>query len=82
MTRRVQIDRLELDMRGIAPGDAEAAARLLGPALAEAVARHRLAAAPADRVDAGRVETTERRDPQALATRMAGQIAQRLGGKS
>lgn len=37
--RRLRIDRLELDLRGIAPATAEAAARLLGPALAKALAQ-------------------------------------------
>jgi hypothetical protein len=82
MRRRVHIDRLELDIRGIAPADAEAVARLLGAALARTVARRRLAATAVDRLDAGRIETSHRRDPHALAERMAGHIVQRLGDKS
>jgi hypothetical protein len=82
MTRRVHIDRLDLDLRGIAPADAEAAARLLGPALARALAGRHPTAGSTDRLDAGRIETTRRPDPQQLATQMAGHLAGRLGDKS
>src|SRR6476620_2537187 len=52
-SRRVRIDRLELDLRGIAPATAEAAVRALGPALAAALAPARGQMVPAARVDAG-----------------------------
>ena len=51
--RRLRIDRLELDLRGIAPATAEAATRALGPALADALAPHHAHIAPAERIDAG-----------------------------
>jgi len=82
MRRRVHIDRLELDMRGISPADAEAVARLLGPALARTVAHRRLAATAVDRLDAARIETSHRRDPHGLAEQMAGHIVRHLGDKS
>ena len=41
MTRRVQIKRLEIDLRGMDPKVAEAATRKLGPALERALARRR-----------------------------------------
>jgi hypothetical protein len=41
MTRRIHIDRLELDLRGIEPKTAEAATRRLGPALEKALAQRR-----------------------------------------
>lgn len=81
MTRRVHIDRLDLDMRGIAPVDAEAAARLLGPALAQALAGRRPSVASANRLDAGLIETTRQPGAQRLATQMAGHLVQRLGNK-
>ena len=75
LPRRVAIDRLDLDLRGIDPALAEAAVRLLGPALQTAFARrggalHGMAAA---RVDAGRVAPAS--EPQALAERLAQRIA-------
>ena len=85
---RLHIDSLELDLRGIAPATAEAAARLLGPALAQALAHARdgAGAAPrgAMRLDAGRLDATANATPQALATEMAGRIATRIqgGGRS
>ncbi len=81
MSRRVQIDRLELDMRGIAPATAEAVGRLLGPALAQALDPARLASVRADRIEAGQIEASGRRDPQGLARQVAGQIVQSLGDR-
>jgi hypothetical protein len=77
MTRRVHIDRLDLDFSGIPPATAEAAARLLGPALERALGRKH--AAPAAEIDAGRIAMTGRPDAQALATQMAGRIARQFG---
>ena len=87
---RLHIDSLELDLRGIAPATAEAAARLLGPALVLALAqaqalvqaREGAGAAPrsAMQIDAGRLSTTANAEPQALATQMAGRIAARIHG--
>ena len=61
--RRLRIDRLELDLRGLPPATAKAAVRALGPAFAQALARGETAGAPtlsdiapARRIDAGRVK--------------------------
>jgi len=73
--RRLRIDRLELDLRGIAPATAEAAARALGPALAQALAPHHAQIAPAERIDAGRITSPASPDAHELATRIAQHIA-------
>ena len=72
----IRIDRLDLDLRGVPPQAAEAAVRLLGPALAAAFAREggrtpRTIGA----LDAGAVAATD--DPQALASRIAHRVAAR-----
>ena len=72
--KRLTIDRLELDLRGVPPATAEAAARALGPALARELAQRRVAAAPAEHIDAGRIASGAAPDAGLLAT----QIAQRL----
>jgi hypothetical protein len=74
--RRLHIDRLELDLRGVTPAAAEAAARALGPALArllEADAGH---IAAKGRIDAGAIATPASPEPGALAA----SIAQRIAG--
>ena len=76
-TRRLHIDRLELDLRGLAPGHAEQAARALGPALARALGDVR-GVAPAERIDAGRVAGSATESPHALADAVATRIAARL----
>ena len=79
--RRLRIDRLDLDLRGIAPATAEAAARALGPALARALASNRASGAPAgpiapaDRIDAGRVASPASPGAQDLAAGIAERIA-------
>lgn len=73
MNQRIRIDRLDLDLRGIDPALAEAAVRLLGPALQAQMAQPRGAAVARDRVDAGAVAPAA--EPQALATRLAARIA-------
>jgi hypothetical protein len=82
MMRRVHIDRLELDLRGVSPATADRAARLLGPALAKALERR--GAAPrgtgASHVDAGRIEAGANIEPPALARQMAGHIARGIRG--
>ncbi|HOM11715.1 MAG TPA: hypothetical protein PLB41_00175 [Rubrivivax sp.] len=78
MNRRVDIDRLELDLRGVDPQLAEAAVRLFGPALQAELARgierrgigqHGSAA----RIDAGRIAPASQAD--ALAARLAQRVA-------
>jgi len=73
--RRLRIDRLELDLRGIAPATAEAAARALGPALADALAPHHAHIAPADRIDAGRIASPASPGADDLAASIARRIA-------
>ena len=72
--RTIRIERLDLDLSGIDPAAAEAAVRLLGPALQLAFARQTTApVTSAAVVDAGRVAPTH--EPHALATRLARRIA-------
>ena len=75
MNRRISIDRLDLDLRGIDPAIAEAAVRLLGPALQEQFAQRQGPINTAARIDAGRIAPVS--EPLALATRLAQRIAQR-----
>jgi hypothetical protein len=79
MTRRLSIDRLDLDLRGIDPAVAEAAVRLLGPALQEQLAQRHGPFKTAARIDAGRVaaSATAGSEPRALADGLAQRIAQR-----
>jgi len=78
---RVRIDRLELDLRGIAPETAEAAARALGPALArELAARRGGRIEGAERLDAGHMSSAAAPDPHSLAARLAQRIAGTIRG--
>jgi len=82
--RRLHIAKLELDLRGIEPGVAEAAVRALGPALGPALA-HALAQgagplASAERIDAGRITSSASPSAHTLAAGMAQGIASSLGG--
>jgi hypothetical protein len=77
----LRIDRLDLDLRGIHPQLAEAAVRLLGPALRAALARNGGPAVASTgatpgvgaRIDAGRIAPAG--DAPALAQRLAERIA-------
>jgi hypothetical protein len=85
MTRRIHIDRLELSLRGIAPAVAETTAQLLGPALAQALRRDGVGTLTQGNrntgdIDAGRIDDAASSEPGALATQMAGHIAQRIVG--
>jgi len=75
MNRRIHIDRLDLDLRGIDPAVAEAAVRLLGPALQAQFAQRQGPITSAARIDAGRIAPPG--EPHALASRLAERIAQR-----
>jgi hypothetical protein len=77
-TRRIHIKRLDLNMRGVAPDAAEAAARLLGPALARALAGRRVNEASAERIDGGRINLAGAADAGTLSN----QLAQRIAGKT
>ena len=75
--RRLRIDRLELDLRGIAPATAEAAARALGPALAAALASGPVRdIAAAERLDAGRIASPA----SPTAPELAATIGRRIAG--
>jgi hypothetical protein len=73
--RRLTIERLELDMRGVPPATAESAARRLGGALSRALADRELTAVPAARIDAGAIALDAAPDANVLASRVAQQIA-------
>jgi hypothetical protein len=77
--RRLRIDRVELDLRGITPATAEAAARALGPALARALASHHAQIVPAERIDAGRIATPASPAAHDLAAGIARRILRSVG---
>jgi hypothetical protein len=73
--RRLTIERLELDMRGVPAATAESAARRLGPALSRALAGREMTAVPAARIDAGAIALGAAPDANVLAVRVAHEIA-------
>jgi len=75
--RRVhlRIDRLALDLHGVAPATAAAVARALGPALGAALAPRHGHIATADRIDAGRIASPASPGTHDLATSIARRIA-------
>jgi hypothetical protein len=76
MTRRVHIEHLDLDLRGLDPALAEAAVRALGPALQQQLAASRGPWRSAAAIDAGHVPADH--DAVALARGMAQRIAARV----
>jgi hypothetical protein len=72
--KRISIDRLDLDLRGVDPAVAEAAVRRLGLALREQLALADGGIVPAARIDAGSVAPAA--DAQGLANGLARRIAQ------
>jgi hypothetical protein len=79
--RRLRIDRLEMDLRGIAPATAETVARALGPALAQAMTSQRVGIAPSERIDAGRIASPAPASAQDLAAGIARRIARSVRGE-
>ncbi len=79
--RRVHIDRIELDLRGLSPAKAREAARALGTALARALAGSAHRIAPAERLDAGTVRTLSTAEAHTLTTAIANRIARKVGGE-
>lgn len=79
-TRRLHIKRLDLDLHGVAPKTAEAAARLLGPALARALAGYRISETSAEQIDAGRIRLASWADAGTLSGQLARRIADRVSG--
>lgn len=78
---RLTIDRLELDLRGVPPAAAEAVARRLGPALAEAMRGHRLNPQAVQSLDLGHLAVPSSATPDAMAGQIAGRIAQKASGE-
>ncbi len=78
-TRRLTIERLELDCRGLSAASAEAMARALGPALERALAGISMRDASAAHIDAGAVAHAH--TAEALANAVAARIVQRLRGR-
>jgi hypothetical protein len=76
MSRRIHIERLELDLRGIDPKTAEAATRRLGPSLEKALAQRRGRFDSAPRIDAGSIAPAS--ESHDVASGLAHQIAQRV----
>jgi hypothetical protein len=76
--RRIHIQRLDVDVRGMAPHAAEATARLLRPALTQVLAGRRIEASSAKRVDAGRIALGGAAAPHAVAHQLAQRIADKL----
>ena len=76
--KRMHSDRIDLHLRGVGPSTAQDAARLLGPALARALAGKAVAPGGAD-VDAGRLTLAQAPEAPALAAGIAARIAQKAG---
>lgn len=79
-TRRLHIKRIDLDLHGVAPSTAEAAARLLGPALARALAGRRINETSAERINGGRINLAGTADAETLSNRLAQRIAGKTSG--
>jgi siderophore synthetase component len=73
--KRLSVERLNLDLRGITPATARSAARLLGPALTQALAGRSLIDRPAASIDTGRSGIETAHDSTRLASHIARQIA-------
>ncbi len=75
--KRLVIDRLDLDLRGVSPATAQTVARLLGPTLARAMRGRRIDVAPDHQIDAGRIKMATAPAPGMLANQIAQRIAHR-----
>ena len=73
--KKVRIERLDLDVRGVPPAVAQAAARQLGPALARALTHRHLNARPTAQLDAGRLVVGANPGAAVLAHGVAKRIA-------
>jgi hypothetical protein len=72
---RVRIARINLHLKGVAPAAAQDAARLLGPALARALAARGITPGSRDEVDGGRESLTAAPSGPGLAAHVAQRIA-------
>jgi hypothetical protein len=79
--RRLTIERIVLNVRGLTPASAEAAARALAPALARALAASGPRGHSTDRIDAGEIAYTRAPSTDTLTADVAQRIAQRVHGK-
>lgn len=77
---RLHIERLELDLRGISPDTARAAADALGPALRQAMAADPQAARSAGSLDGGRIASPATPGAHALAALIAQRVASTVKG--
>lgn len=84
--RRVHVDAIELDLRGVSADTATRAAHLLGPALAQAFGGrrgdggHDAGGIDGGDIDGGRIELAASAGPETLATLLAQRIAERTRG--
>ena len=79
--KRLVINRLDLDLHGVSAATAEDVARLVGPALAQALRGRRLDhIASAQAIDAGRLAVPTAKEPGAMATQIAQHIAHKSSG--
>lgn len=84
--RRVHVDAIELDLRGVSADTATRAAHLLGPALVQAFGGrrgdggHDVGDISAGDIDGGRIELAASAAPETLATLLAQRIAERTRG--
>lgn len=84
--RRVHVDAIELDLRGVSADTATRAAHLLGPALAQAFGGrrgdggHDAGGIEGGDIDGGRIELAASAGPETLATLLAQRIAERTRG--
>jgi len=76
--QRLRIERIDLDLRGIEPATAQALARALGPALAQALEVRQGGIVPAERIDVGRIASRASPRAQDLASGIAQRIARSL----
>jgi hypothetical protein len=78
--KRLLIDRLDLDLHGVSPANAESVVRLLGPALAQAMRGRQIGRSPGQEIDAGRLDASAAPEPGELAARIAQRIADKTSG--
>jgi hypothetical protein len=80
MKQRVHIGGIHVDLRGVAPATARAAAQALGPALQRALAESDGGFASATRIDAGRIGAGASTGAGSLAEAVAMRIARQVRG--
>lgn len=78
MKQRVRVGRIDLDLRGVAPATARAAAEALGPPLQRALAEGEGGFVGATRIDAGRIGAGAAPGAAGLAESIAARIARQL----